>query len=105
MKRGVAYLLPFMEAEKAGGAQPQGKIVMATVKGDVHDIGKNIQTSSSAGGWRSASPEGGHLMRSLEEAGFQQEPGLRHFSELSLSQGLQTITVGAVGGKPPMIAR
>jgi 5-methyltetrahydrofolate--homocysteine methyltransferase len=42
MKRAVAYLLPFMEAEKAGGAQPQGKIVMATVKGDVHDIGKNI---------------------------------------------------------------
>ena len=42
MKRAVAYLLPFMEAEKEGGAQPQGKIVMATVKGDVHDIGKNI---------------------------------------------------------------
>ncbi|HMF41767.1 MAG TPA: vitamin B12 dependent-methionine synthase activation domain-containing protein, partial [Polyangia bacterium] len=42
MKRAVAYLLPFMEAEKAGGAQSQGKIVMATVKGDVHDIGKNI---------------------------------------------------------------
>jgi 5-methyltetrahydrofolate--homocysteine methyltransferase len=42
MKRAVAYLLPFMEEEKAGGAEPQGKIVMATVKGDVHDIGKNI---------------------------------------------------------------
>jgi 5-methyltetrahydrofolate--homocysteine methyltransferase len=42
MKRAVAYLLPFMEAEKAGGARAQGKIVMATVKGDVHDIGKNI---------------------------------------------------------------
>lgn len=44
MKRAVAYLLPFMEAEKeAGGAgQTAGKIVMATVKGDVHDIGKNI---------------------------------------------------------------
>src|SRR5690348_17159181 len=42
MKRAVAYLLPFMEAEKAGGAKAQGKIVMATVKGDVHDIGKNI---------------------------------------------------------------
>jgi 5-methyltetrahydrofolate--homocysteine methyltransferase len=42
MKRAVAYLLPFMEAEKAGGALAQGKIVMATVKGDVHDIGKNI---------------------------------------------------------------
>src|SRR5438876_113639 len=42
MKRAVAYLLPFMEAEKAGGARAAGKIVMATVKGDVHDIGKNI---------------------------------------------------------------
>jgi 5-methyltetrahydrofolate--homocysteine methyltransferase len=42
MKRAVAFLLPFMEAEKAGGAKPQGKVVMATVKGDVHDIGKNI---------------------------------------------------------------
>jgi 5-methyltetrahydrofolate--homocysteine methyltransferase len=45
MKKAVAWLLPFMEAEKkAGGAAPQaqGKILMATVKGDVHDIGKNI---------------------------------------------------------------
>jgi 5-methyltetrahydrofolate--homocysteine methyltransferase len=43
MKRGVAQLEPYMEAEKAaGGGAPQGKIVMATVKGDVHDIGKNI---------------------------------------------------------------
>ncbi|MEM7410695.1 MAG: methionine synthase [Myxococcota bacterium] len=45
MKRAVAYLTPFMEAEKrASGdvSQSQGKIVMATVKGDVHDIGKNI---------------------------------------------------------------
>ncbi len=45
MKRGVAYLEPFMEEEKrrAGTAStPKGKIVMATVKGDVHDIGKNI---------------------------------------------------------------
>jgi 5-methyltetrahydrofolate--homocysteine methyltransferase len=51
MKRSVAYLEPFMEAEKerngaAGGngtqASAQGKIVLATVKGDVHDIGKNI---------------------------------------------------------------
>jgi len=43
MKKAVAYLLPFMETEKqASGAQSQGKIVMATVKGDVHDIGKNI---------------------------------------------------------------
>ncbi|HMJ05442.1 MAG TPA: vitamin B12 dependent-methionine synthase activation domain-containing protein, partial [Chthoniobacterales bacterium] len=36
------YLMPFMEAEKSGGAKAQGRIVMATVKGDVHDIGKNI---------------------------------------------------------------
>ncbi len=48
MKKAVAYLTPFMEAEKAALAaageavQPQGKIVLATVKGDVHDIGKNI---------------------------------------------------------------
>jgi 5-methyltetrahydrofolate--homocysteine methyltransferase len=42
MKKAVAYLMPFMEAEKTGGAKPQGRIVMATVKGDVHDIGKNI---------------------------------------------------------------
>ena len=44
MKRAVAYLLPYMEAEKArlGDTRKNGKIVMATVKGDVHDIGKNI---------------------------------------------------------------
>ncbi len=45
MKRAVAYLEPYMEQEKAAGrdgARPQGKIVLATVKGDVHDIGKNI---------------------------------------------------------------
>ena len=42
MKKAVAYLLPFMEAEKSASAKPQGRIVMATVKGDVHDIGKNI---------------------------------------------------------------
>jgi 5-methyltetrahydrofolate--homocysteine methyltransferase len=43
MKRAVAYLEPFMEAEKqARGGGPQGRVVMATVKGDVHDIGKNI---------------------------------------------------------------
>jgi len=44
MKRAVAYLEPFMEAEKAAGGngRAQGKVVMATVKGDVHDIGKNI---------------------------------------------------------------
>ncbi|HKD59248.1 MAG TPA: methionine synthase [Terracidiphilus sp.] len=48
MKKAVAYLTPFMEAEKAAQAaagqevRAQGKIVLATVKGDVHDIGKNI---------------------------------------------------------------
>jgi len=44
MKKAVAYLLPFMEAEKqaSGNHQAQGKILLATVKGDVHDIGKNI---------------------------------------------------------------
>jgi 5-methyltetrahydrofolate--homocysteine methyltransferase len=44
MKKAVAYLFPFMEAEKAasGQHQAQGRILMATVKGDVHDIGKNI---------------------------------------------------------------
>ncbi|HEV7224811.1 MAG TPA: methionine synthase [Pirellulales bacterium] len=45
MKKAVAYLLPFMEAEKAASGQidvPRGKILLATVKGDVHDIGKNI---------------------------------------------------------------
>jgi 5-methyltetrahydrofolate--homocysteine methyltransferase len=42
MKKGVAYLEPFMEAEKQGGASSQGKVLLATVKGDVHDIGKNI---------------------------------------------------------------
>ncbi len=44
MKKAVAYLLPFMEAEKQAGAKSraEGRIVMATVKGDVHDIGKNI---------------------------------------------------------------
>ena len=41
MKRAVAHLEPFMEAEQSGGSS-QGKVVMATVKGDVHDIGKNI---------------------------------------------------------------
>jgi 5-methyltetrahydrofolate--homocysteine methyltransferase len=44
MKKSVAYLLPFMEEEKkrTGGKQAQGKVLLATVKGDVHDIGKNI---------------------------------------------------------------
>ncbi len=44
MKRAVAYLEPFMEEEKAAGGagRTQGKAVLATVKGDVHDIGKNI---------------------------------------------------------------
>jgi 5-methyltetrahydrofolate--homocysteine methyltransferase len=42
MKKAVAYLLPFIEASKDGKQQAAGKILMATVKGDVHDIGKNI---------------------------------------------------------------
>ena len=44
MKKAVAYLFPFMEEEKrtSGNHQPQGRVLMATVKGDVHDIGKNI---------------------------------------------------------------
>ncbi|NDU94282.1 methionine synthase [Spirosoma terrae] len=42
MKKAVAYLTPFIEAEKSGGASSSGKILLATVKGDVHDIGKNI---------------------------------------------------------------
>jgi len=42
MKKAVAHLLPYIEAEKSEGARSKGKIVMATVKGDVHDIGKNI---------------------------------------------------------------
>jgi 5-methyltetrahydrofolate--homocysteine methyltransferase len=42
MKKAVAYLLPYIEASKTGGARSSGKILMATVKGDVHDIGKNI---------------------------------------------------------------
>ncbi|MBP9600702.1 MAG: methionine synthase, partial [Lutibacter sp.] len=42
MKKAVAYLLPFIEEEKGGVSETNGKILMATVKGDVHDIGKNI---------------------------------------------------------------
>ncbi len=42
MKQAVAHLVPFIEAEKSGAVQSKGKILMATVKGDVHDIGKNI---------------------------------------------------------------
>jgi len=42
MKKAVAYLTPYLEAEKKGDAKAAGKILMATVKGDVHDIGKNI---------------------------------------------------------------
>ncbi|WP_324741176.1 methionine synthase [Tsuneonella sp. CC-YZS046] len=42
MKKAVAYLFPFIEAEKVEGQKAKGRIVMATVKGDVHDIGKNI---------------------------------------------------------------
>ncbi|MDD3884221.1 MAG: methionine synthase [Gallionella sp.] len=46
MKQAVAHLIPYIEAEKlrSGDAKPKGKILMATVKGDVHDIGKNIVT-------------------------------------------------------------
>ena len=42
MKKAVAHLQPYIEAEKAGVRSSNGKIIMATVKGDVHDIGKNI---------------------------------------------------------------
>ncbi|MEM9067755.1 MAG: methionine synthase [Myxococcota bacterium] len=42
MKRSVAYLEPYMEAEKDGKMEARGKVLLATVKGDVHDIGKNI---------------------------------------------------------------
>ncbi|MBD0832892.1 methionine synthase [Aestuariibaculum sediminum] len=42
MKKAVAYLNPFIEAEKTEESEPVGKVLMATVKGDVHDIGKNI---------------------------------------------------------------
>ncbi len=42
MKKAVAHLIPFIEAAKEPGARAKGKIIMATVKGDVHDIGKNI---------------------------------------------------------------
>ena len=42
MKKAVAYLLPYLEAEKTSASSKAGKILMATVKGDVHDIGKNI---------------------------------------------------------------
>ncbi len=42
MKKAVAWLIPFIEAEKTAGSRAKGKILMATVKGDVHDIGKNI---------------------------------------------------------------
>ena len=42
MKKAVGHLVPFIEQEKGGGIKSNGKIVMATVKGDVHDIGKNI---------------------------------------------------------------
>jgi 5-methyltetrahydrofolate--homocysteine methyltransferase len=42
MKKSVAYLIPFIEEEKGEARKPNGTVVMATVKGDVHDIGKNI---------------------------------------------------------------
>ncbi len=42
MKKAVAYLLPYLDAEREASGRSQGRIVMATVKGDVHDLGKNI---------------------------------------------------------------
>jgi 5-methyltetrahydrofolate--homocysteine methyltransferase len=42
MKKAVAHLIPYIEASKEPGARAKGRIIMATVKGDVHDIGKNI---------------------------------------------------------------
>jgi len=42
MKKAVAWLTPYLEAEKRAGGRAQGKVLLATVKGDVHDIGKNI---------------------------------------------------------------
>jgi 5-methyltetrahydrofolate--homocysteine methyltransferase len=42
MKKAVAHLIPYIEAEKSEGQKAKGRIIMATVKGDVHDIGKNI---------------------------------------------------------------
>ncbi|MBU6366401.1 MAG: methionine synthase [Gemmatimonadetes bacterium] len=42
MKKAVAHLVPYIEAEKAAGARSAGRVLLATVKGDVHDIGKNI---------------------------------------------------------------
>ncbi|MBB4838457.1 5-methyltetrahydrofolate--homocysteine methyltransferase [Sphingomonas kyeonggiensis] len=42
MKKAVAHLMPFIEAEKEAGSKAKGRVIMATVKGDVHDIGKNI---------------------------------------------------------------
>lgn len=42
MKKAVAYLLPYIEAEKSGEVKKAGRVLLATVKGDVHDIGKNI---------------------------------------------------------------
>ena len=42
MKKAVAYLTPYIEASKSGAGSSKGKVLMATVKGDVHDIGKNI---------------------------------------------------------------
>ncbi|MFP4245172.1 MAG: vitamin B12 dependent-methionine synthase activation domain-containing protein, partial [Ectothiorhodospira sp.] len=42
MKKGVAHLIPYIEAEKTDDSENNGRILMATVKGDVHDIGKNI---------------------------------------------------------------
>ena len=44
MKSAVAHLVPFIEKDQTGGTTEKGKILIATVKGDVHDIGKNIVT-------------------------------------------------------------
>ena len=42
MKKAVSVLIPYIEKEKSGASRSNGKVIMATVKGDVHDIGKNI---------------------------------------------------------------
>jgi 5-methyltetrahydrofolate--homocysteine methyltransferase len=59
MKKAVSVLIPYIEQEKSGASRSNGKVVMATVKGDVHDIGKNIvgvvlQCNNSA--WDTRSP-------------------------------------------------
>ena len=49
MKKAVAYLQPFIEAEKDSAQKANGKVLMATVKGDVHDIGSHIVTGKQIG--------------------------------------------------------